>query len=92
MAIVPDRIGGGKVRSTSDETYGDEHGHHHESDGHDSTGNFIHSINGGFKRGFISLIQFRMDGLDHDNGIIDHNCDSQNEGQSVNKFMLNPIR
>ena len=74
------------TRCTAHEGHRDEHGHHDQRDGDDRTTQLVHGVDGSQLSRLIALIQLRMDALDDDDRIIDHNRDGQHQrtkGQEV---------
>ena len=69
------------TRSTTDERYRHEHSCHYQCNRDDSARDFIHGIDRGSKRTLIPLVEFGMHRLDHHDGIIHHDGDSQQQGR-----------
>jgi len=65
------------TRGATHKRYRNEHGCHHEGDGDDSARNLIHGIQCGRHGLLIALIELGVHGLNHHNGVVDHNGDGQ---------------
>ena len=66
------------------EAYRDEHGHEHESSGYERCGDAPHGVYGRFVCGFISLVEFRLHGLYHDDRVVHHRSNHQHERKEGN--------
>ena len=63
------------------ERHGDEHRGHHQRDGDNSSRNLVHGIDRSRQRTLISQIKLGMHGLNHHDGIVNHDGDSQQQGR-----------
>src|SRR5207245_8741 len=63
-----------------DERRRDEHRCHDEGDGHDRSGHLVHRLQRGVARG-EPLLDVLLDGLHHDDGVVDDEADGQHEAE-----------
>ena len=64
----------------AEEGNGDEHRHHDEGDREDGPTEFAHRIERGFARRGVTHVKFGMHTFHHDDGVVDHDGNGQNEG------------
>ena len=70
-----------RTAGATDERHGDEHRCHHKGDGDDGARDFVHGIDGCSEGALIALVELRVHGLDHHDGIVHHNSNSQEQGR-----------
>ena len=70
-----------RTRHTTHERHRDKHRGHHQRDRDDGARDLVHGVDRGRQRRLIALVELGMDGLNHHDGIVDHDGDSQQQGR-----------
>ena len=66
---------------TGHERYRDKHQHHHQGNRDKRSGNLVHGVDGGAARRLVALVELGVHGLDHHDGIVDHNRDRKHQSR-----------
>ena len=75
------KLGVEDARGAAHETNGDEDAHEDDGGRDEGRGEAFHRVNRGEIRRLVALVELRLDGLHHDDGVVHHRADYQDQSK-----------